>query len=98
MYSNLMGEEGDFSNYQRLSKPLFESGFGSTANIHQAGINNNFSRNFLGIQPNIDHQFWSNSTATTTAGNNNNNNNIGWTDQISDHHFHSTSSTTHHLL
>ncbi|XP_022133513.1 dof zinc finger protein DOF3.6-like isoform X2 [Momordica charantia] len=106
MYSNFMAEDhnqnhADFSNYQRLSKPLLETGFSTT---HQMGNNSNnnsmkimdqdtqginiLSRNFLGIQPN--EQFWSNSTTTTTAGN------IAWTDQISDH-FNSSSSTSHLL-
>ncbi|TYK22877.1 dof zinc finger protein DOF2.4-like [Cucumis melo var. makuwa] len=111
IYSNFMADQdhhhqqqtADFTNYQRLSKPLLESGFNhQLENININNNNNsmkiledtqgvnNLSRNFLGIHPNED-QFWNSTTTTTTAGN------IGWSsDQISDH-FNSTSSTTHLL-
>ncbi|CAK9308803.1 unnamed protein product [Citrullus colocynthis] len=116
MYSNFMADQdhhhqqgADFSNYQRLSKPLLESGFNTTTttNHHQLENinNNNNSMKILeetqGIN-NLSRNFLGiqpnddqfwNSTTTTTTTPGN----IAWSsDQISDH-FNSTSSSTHLL-
>ncbi|XP_023550900.1 dof zinc finger protein DOF3.6-like [Cucurbita pepo subsp. pepo] len=111
LYSNFMAEEhhhqhqhqhqhqaqaADFSNYQRLSKPLMDTGFSSSTPHHQLGnINNNtmkimeetqgihnLSRNFLGIQPN--DPFWNSTTSTTTTTTTTPGNTAWSTDQISD--------------